>query len=390
MTATLSPTPPRTAAAAGATLPGAVLLSPTDRIGRKPLVDWAVELSARLDKARAAGLDARNLAGEVGSIGNNAALMAAHLGRGTLAGTLCETQIEWHARRARATGDPGLNAYAAQPWVNVGRLEVLRGQWEAAVARFGALAHYARDGELMAGCARIDSGAWSAVTPTREEFEAFLETVRVMDTFRALLLNRRWDEIMAFRAALADDTRPTLRRVGDEAAVVALARLGDPGRAHQVALGAERDTSGWHRAVFRVRRGEALLAAGETARATGLLTQMAGVVVQISPEVRGDLNTVYVLNRLACALREAGGHEHAGSVARVMLEGARAGDDQVLEIEALRILASLPDDAEHARWAGELAQIESTTRYAKYRTGGPVEDFEIEALFDELLDQFAN
>ncbi|HSU15721.1 hypothetical protein [Longimicrobium sp.] len=389
MTATLSPAPPRAAAPAAATVPGAVLLSPTDRIGRKPLVDWAVELMGRLETARAAGLDARNLAGEVGSIGNNAALMAAHLGRGTLAGTLCETQIEWHARRARVLGDPGLNAYAAQPWVNLGRLEVLRGQWEAAVARFGALAQYARDGELMAGCARIDSGAWAAVTPTREEFEAFLETVRVMDTFRALLLNRRWDEIMAFRAALADDTRPTLQRVGDEAAVVALARLGDPEEAHEVALSAERQTSGWHRAVFRVRRGEALLAAGQTERATGLLAQMAGVVVQLSPEVRGDLNTVYVLNRLGCTLREAGSHEHAGSVGRAMLEGARAGGDQVLEIEALRLLAGIPDDAEHARWTDELSRLEATTRYAKFRKGGPVEDLEIETLFDELLDQFA-
>ncbi|MBV9109728.1 MAG: hypothetical protein JO306_10015, partial [Gemmatimonadetes bacterium] len=58
----------------------ATLLGPQDRIPRKPLVPWAASLLALAAEAHATLRTPRRRAGELGFIGNNAGLVAAHRG----------------------------------------------------------------------------------------------------------------------------------------------------------------------------------------------------------------------------------------------------------------------------------------------------------------------
>lgn len=366
------------------------LLFPQARIPRAPQEAWAARLAGRLERCRALR-EVRALSLEVAGIANNAALIAAHRGDAGTARRLCEAQIRWQRRLARRSGDSAVAARALQPYVNLGRLEAALGAWPAALERFARLHGIRADGALELECLCVAAGAWESVAATPAEYEAFLETVYVGDSLKALLLNRRFAEAEAFAFPVEASPVAGLDGLATEARVVATCRLGDFAGARAQAAAASEGSRGWGRAVFRLRAAETLACAGEAQSAEAALRSLAGVVRGVSPAALRELSTLYVVVRLAAACAEAGLREDTFALARAAHEGARAADDEAIQIELLHLLAPAAPAAERAEWEDALSRAEERTGYARYRrTGPPLPDPVVDGVFARLTEIFAS
>jgi hypothetical protein len=378
-----------TAPAAPAAAISTALLLPSDRIARAPLTAWAGRLLERVERCQRERRTLWGLGEELATVCNNAALIAAHRGDARTAWTLCELQVRHFDRLARRARQEDLATLTVQPWVNIGRLEALRGDWEAALARFARLNHKGADGRLCLGTVRVGPGEHEL--PQRKEgFEAFLQTVYVVDSLKALLQARRWEEVDPFVRPLSLADRPGLAAFAREAQVVAAARRGDLDRARELAVETGRAQQGWFRAVFRLRLAEAQALSGETAEAAELLTSLAEVTGKLSDEAKSTLNVLYVTSRLAAACHEAGLDEAACAVARDVYEGGRAAGDEVFQIEALEVLARSAPAGERGEWAAALEGARAETEYRRFRRGEPAESPVIDELCGRLCDAFAH
>jgi hypothetical protein len=367
------------------------LLLPQDRIPRESLGDWAARLAKEIEASRVATRQARRYAGSIAGLANNAALVATYEGGRREAWELCERQVTWQGRMSRRAKDPSIAAHGIQPWVNLGRLETMAGNWKAALARFDALPSFRLDGWITFGCIRLTRDQWDAVANSRETLERTLDATYVVDSFKTLLINRRWEETLAFAARFGEDGDRFFLHRADEAVVVASARLGDLDRARHVATEAARRAGGWPRAVFRLRLAEVLGTSGDLEGAREVLRPIAAVMAQVSPERKHDSAFLYPLLRLTTACAETGLVHEAAALAKDVLAGARTTADEVFAIESLRVLAVHAPVDERGAFREELDRLEETTEYEKYRKGGraTVRDPRVDGLYGLLGEVFA-
>jgi hypothetical protein len=361
----------------------ATLLMPQDRVARPAVPVWAARLRERLARARAGERRAWHHAEAVSGLANNAALIAAFQGAADTAEALCRGQIRWQDRMGRRARDPRIAQLGVQPWVNLGRLEALSGDWPAALERFARLRHPGADGRLCLGSARIAADGRSSDGST--SFGGFLRNVYVGDSLKALLSNRRWEEVLAFADGLDGDARTSARV--DEARIVAWCRLGEAERAIEAAERGARRAGGWVRAVFALRRAEALGVAGRTDEAAELLASMAGVMARLSPDACARLENLYVVHRVAQACGEVGLREDSAALGGAAARAAVEAEDEVLRIEALRVACAAGVEEE----AETLAALEGSTGYARYRRDAraPLRDDAADLLFADLHAVFA-
>lgn len=360
----------------------AALLVPHERIPREPLVGWAVRLLGSLGTAASTVRVTRELAGELGFIGNNAGLVAVHRGDGASAWRIVERQVWWQGRLARRSGDTAVTAFALHPWVNLGRLEALSSHLKASLARFAALSSYLVAGRLEMGCMCVAGSDWGTVSRSRDEFIQFLNAVHVTESLKAMLLNRRFEFVHPFVASV--DAEGTLWWMCEEASIVADCRMGDHRAAISRASAAAREATGWNRAALRLRLAEAHACAGEIERAQPILSQLAGVVRQLSPEVKAKPELMPITARLAGACHEVGLADDACAVARDVLQGARTANDEMIQIEMLKLLADASPEHEAQAWRDAADAAVEATDYARFRRGAPPRP---NTVFDELYDR---
>jgi hypothetical protein len=360
----------------------AALLAPTDRIPREPLAPWATRLLDALGRATATIRTACHLADKLGHIGNNVGLIAAQRGDTQRAWSVTQRQFWWHGRLARRSSNAAITAYAIQPWVNLGRMEALSGRPQEALARFAGLSAFEVANRLEMGCMRVVGSDWSAIAASRGEFVQFLDAVYVIDSLKAILLNHCFELVHPFMAS--GGAKGTLRWMCDEACVVADTRMGDYRAAISRAGTAAREATRWNRAVLRLRLAEAHACAGEVDRAREILSQIAGVVRQVSPEVKAKPELLPITARLAGACHEAGLADDACAVARDVLQGARTANDEMIQIEMLKLLAAAASEDEAKAWRDAADAAVEATDYARFRRGKPPR---ANPVFDELYER---
>jgi hypothetical protein len=363
-----SPTPPGEQERPAPTITGTLLL-PQDRIAREPISCWASRLTTELEQERRAEWPPRVQAAVLGGIGNNTALIAAHQGHSDTARALCEAQIRCQLRRAGETGDAAISGHALQPWINLGRLDAIAGEWEAALGRFAALAEARAGAPLRLGAVQTDAAAWQVIGDTPAEFAEFTERVRVVESLKAFLGSRRWAEVLAFAEELPSELGNGTARLVREARIVALAQAGRHVEAEESARDGLRDSAGWEQLVFQLRLAEVIAMAGSLTRAAALLAPVLRAGLDLPAATCGRLQPLYVLTRAAAAAHEVGMHDEAARLARRLLEGARSARDEIFELGCLRLLATAARADERPGWKKALDRLRFATEYMRERGG---------------------
>ncbi|WP_420128814.1 hypothetical protein [Longimicrobium sp.] len=362
------------------------LLMPGDRVARSSVPVWAARLRKRVAQVSAGVRRTWDLAEGVGRVANNAALIAALQGNVDRAASLCRAQIRWQDRTSRRAGNTRIARLGVQPWVNLGRLQAQAGDWEGALERFARLAYPGADGWLCLGTLRVPpTGAEGAP----EGFDGFLHSAYVADSLKALLINGRYAETMAFAARQAADhgDNPVLH----EARVVAAGRQGESDAAAALAREGRTRWRGWARAVFSVRLAEVLACAGQREEACSELARVAATFGSLSHKVRSRLEHLFIIVRAAQTCAELGMREEAAGLASAAAEGALVAEDEILRIESLRVVCAARPGEDTAAWR-TLEALQTGTGYARYRRNAqpPMHDEEADQLFEELDVLFAD
>lgn len=368
------------------------LLQPQDRIARVPLGAWARQLRTSMEMILAGPRLVETVSYEIGTVGNNAALVASHQGDTEAAWRLCERQVWWQLRLGRRSNRNAVALHSLQPWVNLGRLEAMAGDWEAALSRLARLDQRRPDGTLALQPLRADGLGCQALRAGTGEFALLVENIFVIDSLKVLLLNHRWEEVLAFGQGLGQ-RRPGVVLRALEAAVVAASRLGEWNRAHALAQEGIARTGGdpWHRVVFRLRAAEVAACTGEVGRAAADLALLARGVHRLSDAAKAQLQPLYVIMRLAEACREAGCDEDAALLADDVFRGSRAAGDEVFQMEAARLLAETAPPEARAGWRATRDSLRGQTGYRRYRAPGApaVDTAPLQTLCADLEGLFA-
>lgn len=346
-------------------LPGLRLLSVTEQVARRPLDAWARELAGDM-AAALAETDVVGRARTVTGCGNAASLVLAHAGRLDDAERVVRAQVAWLQRGADRTGRGALLALAVQPWINLGRLHALRGRADAALRHYHDVRACRMDGPVTLAGRAVLPADWAAAGWDPAELERFGRSVRVIDGLRVLLPAGRWDRVreMADGEEDAGAAAPFLR----EARWIALGRQGDAEAALALVEPALRGGGAWDRMVAHLRRAELLLLAGDGPRAEAVLGELVAVCGRMAGLEGLQLPPLLVVQALsALALRHAPSRD-AFVLAERVAAGARRLDDEVMEIEALRLLAAhARPGAERDGHAAALRRRADETAYARLR-----------------------
>ncbi|HEX8695753.1 MAG TPA: hypothetical protein VF746_25280 [Longimicrobium sp.] len=378
--------PPLTPNSHAAALPGVRLLTVNEQPARRPLGAWAEDLSGSLATALAEP-DVIGRARTVTGCGNNASLILAHAGRLDDAERVVRAQVAWLQAGADRTGEGALLALALQPWINLGRLHALRGHAAAALRHYAEVRACRMDAPVSLAGRAIIPAHWKAAGWEPAGLERFARTAWAIDGLRVLLAAGRWAEVREMADGDAE------RGAGGAAAFLREARwiaLGREGRV-DVALAqvepAVRAGSVWDRMVAHVRRAELLLLAGDETSAAGTLGELVAVFGRMGGLEGLQLPALLIVQALAALavlhVPSAAARTLAGRVAA----GARRLDDEVMEIEILRLLAASDRPAERARRADELRRRTDATGYARLRPRDrpPAPSAAVDALLERIL-----
>jgi hypothetical protein len=303
----------------------------------------------------------------ISGVANNVALIAAHQGAFEVARKLCSSHVRWQVRLSRRSGDLSLGGHALQPWINLGRLEALTGSWQAALARFAQLRGCRPGSPIKLDRARVPGEGWQVLGDTIQDALRFVERAYVVESLKALLLNRRYADVLVFNEALTPDDHPGRSRLVIEATIVAAVGQGDFDRARKTAAAALGQTAAWERLTFQLRLAETLACTGAADRAGDLLHPIVRAAMNLSPATWCELQPLYVLARVAAVAREIGLEREAAAMAQRALDGARTARDEVFQLNALRILAAVTTGDEHCAWKDSLDRLERVTEYQRER-----------------------
>ncbi len=215
----------------------------------------------------------------------------------------------------------------------------------------------------------------------------------VVDTLRALLANRRFEDVLAFAAERPADGVDHLEPIVAEAELVALGRLQRLDEALARVDGYARRADSWERIVIRLREAELLVAAGVEDRARRVIARLIDVCSRVDLAAKARvpfLLPIEHLLRIAWSLDLA---DEALSLAEAAYKAAQRLEDEPLQAGLLRLLAEAPGNpVRRAEFAAALDRLIETTAYARLRGGdgsaapkAAPDTAVLDALFAELL-----
>jgi hypothetical protein len=320
------------------------LLEP-DRIKRPPLRAWASEILGAL-RAAAAQKPARWQ--QIASCMNVAALIEAYRGDRAGAKELCGAQLRWIGNLTKSHSSPSMVELAFQPWINLGRLLRIEGDFKGALSRFALFLDQAAGRDLRLGPMWIDAARFQQIADETPMLRLFLEGVYVVDSLKTYLAAKDHQGVLAFarrcRASGASGGLPYL----EEAEVIALSCLGRYGDALEVT-----DKKVWQRSpylnvVSRSYRAAILALSGERESALQLTSRLTARISAAMLEKVRDHRVLRYLYHLGSLAKHLGATDTAWNVSQLGLAGARGFGDEPLTLSFLeaRIALGVPDERE--------------------------------------------
>ncbi|GAA3445575.1 hypothetical protein [Planomonospora venezuelensis] len=321
-----------------------------DRPARRALDGWAVELRGKLSALGAEPPLSAGGRGAKAACMNLAALVVAHAGDLQTAERLCRLQLEWLARLASESGDPSVLGDALQPWINLGRLRVLRGDADGARPHF-VLAEHLRDlRPVRLGPCRLPAGAWPLVVAADAGIPEVLWNVYAIDQLKAYLRAGDPEGALAFIPRLRRLTPPGTRRFVDEGEVLALLRGGRAGEALEKAAEADPATTADEMA-FLLHRVAALAALGQEGSARRLAVGLTAIATRTEPRYATPPTFLRQLKRLGLLLETLGEERYALAVYVRGLDMCGGHEDEPLHLEFVEgALRLAPGHRASAEW----------------------------------------
>ncbi|MFI6819156.1 hypothetical protein ACIBG7_42655 [Nonomuraea sp. NPDC050328] len=354
------------AARPGQSLAGDFLID-HDRPPRRALDRWATELSGELAAPGAASPLSTEGRGAKAARMNLAALVVAYAGDLETAERLCRLQLEWLARLASESGDASLLGDALQPWINLGRLRVLRGDVDGARPHF-LLAEHLRDlRPVRLGPCNLPADAWPLVVAADPSIPEVLWNVYAIDQLKAYLRAGDPGGAPGFVSRLRRLAPPDVHRFIDEGEILALLRGGYAERALEKTADADPATTADEMA-FLLHRVAALVALGQDGPARQLAVGLTAIVTREEPLYATPPTFLRQLKRLALLLEALDAEGYALAVHARGLDVCDSYEDEPLHLEFIEgALRLAPGHRASAGWRSARARLLGRSLYFEVR-----------------------
>jgi len=359
---------------ASAFAPATDLLLPSDRIARLDLQAWARNL---IDRLQVRIPDPAPLS----IVLNNAALVFAHLGRIDQARWVCNAHIGWVGQLA-ASGDTS-PVHALQPWINLGRIELLTGNATAAHAYFDLVRPMQERRPLWLGPVRLRSEDWPAMLAVEPQLPTVLRSVRLMDGVRCWFIAGAYRGALHWLDRVEQDEQLAPAGGLQEARVVSHVELAEHDQA--IAVAGLRHPDSFVGIAIRLHLARSAWLRGRPALACEYADEAAGILLGLgwSAIDRPVLPRMFRLLEAATRTARAFGQDElARRLAETLLDSAVRAGDQVSQHTALRHLEAVADEPDRHRWADARQNLESTSDYLLIRRAAglaPAGDHEVYA-----------
>jgi hypothetical protein len=353
------------------------LLLPSDRIARLDLQVWAANL---IDRLQVSEPDPASLS----VVLNNAALVFAHLGRLEQARWVCNAHIGW-VRQLAASGDTS-PVHALQPWINLGRIELLTGNPAAAQAYFDLVRPMQECRPVQLGSLTIEPADWPGMLAVEPQLPAVLRSVRLLDGVRCWFVAGdyrgalRWldrierEEQVAPPAGLQEARVIGHVELGEHEAAVAVARVRSADLYVGIAIRLHLARSGW-------LHGRPQLAGDLAMSAAKALLTVGWPAID-----RTLLPRMFRLLEAAARTARALGRDEAGHrLAETLLDNAVRAGDQVSSHAALRHLCAITHGADQQHWEAIRENLESASDYLVVRRAAGLPPAPDRAVYASLL-----
>jgi hypothetical protein len=326
----------------------------TERTTRPPLRLWARD---SLDALRATAARGSASWSGIASSMNVAALIEVYRGDRAGAKALCETQLRWIDNLAKSHGMTAVGELALQPWINLGRLQRIEGDFRGSLARFTLFIDQAAERDMHLGPIWIDAGMFRQIAEREPVVRRFLENVYVVDSCKTYFAAKDYEGLLAFtrrcRSIGASGTLPYL----EEAEAIALAWLGRHGDALEMT---EREV--WRKSpyldvVSRSYRAAILALSGEREPAVRIASKLTARISPAMLEKLQDHRVLRYLHHLGSLTRHLGMTDPALRVCQLGLQGARAFGDEPLTLSFLEALLALDAPGEREALEQERAVL---------------------------------
>jgi tetratricopeptide (TPR) repeat protein len=331
------------------------LLLESGRTSRPPLRTWARSLLDRLESGEASPASWSKVAVCM----NNASLIEAFRGNSSGSQGLCELQLRCAENLLRFHDAATHADLVLQPWINLGRLLRIRGQYDR------ALEHFAVFLDVMQGRAprlwplQIDAPSWRKLATAQSETSVLplLKAVYIVDSMKVYFSARDVEGAARFlrqaRVLLDGETHLLL----DEAELITLARLGR----YEDAL-ALTERSGWQQdgysMLVRLTYRVALLSAlGAEDSARPLASRLAERVLAMDWSHPKDQRLLRYLHSLGNITREVGLEDVAERLWSTGLSASHQFKDVPLQLSFLESLLDLPEVADRAALSAERSTL---------------------------------
>jgi hypothetical protein len=336
------------------------LLWPYERPVRSALAPWAKVLATRLATPGSPAETAKWL--------NQAALVFSHLGASEVARWVCHAHIDLFTRLAAS--DRGLVALAFQPSINLGRLDVLAGEYASGREQFRLAEHMAaRRPVHLAGRYRVEATDWDLVAALDPTLENALTNIYVIDSVQSWLAERSPSSALTFTGRLREKSGPIPWTAIHEARVACWVELGEMERAIAEADDVQ-DADATLVLAFQLHLSRGLWNAGLRCDAEQLVSQVGERLIDTNWDdlAAGDLPRYFPL--IETSMRLAHNQDMvalAERLARALLDVATRAGDQVMTLNALRTLCSLGAGSTTPLFASRAAELELICDYRLVR-----------------------
>jgi hypothetical protein len=296
------------------------------------------------------------------------------VGRLERATASCYAHIEWVRQAVAETAPLGISHQALEGWVNLGRLDIIRGETQAALAKFAALQKSKSQAELTIGELVLTTAHWQAITQFKPDFYQYADSVFIMDSTKALLRSKDYTAALDFALHNVNDTKlnPLLRSFLVEAQLVALCRLGQASAALELAQHYSLSGSILHRLIFQIHRAEALAYFGEERAARRVTADLDFALGYFQLETKPTLTKLFLTMRLIKLLKTLAQPVQAQRFAQKAYAGALLVQDETLQLEFLRLILELnaeiePNPSIKTEWQQRFQSLVAHTCYRSLR-----------------------
>lgn len=311
----------------------APLLHPEDRLTRKNIHTWLLELLTLTNEWQ---YDYKQLA----MLFNLTSFLHMAIGNLNAAERLCRKQIDYFIQQSKK--ESTLLKFIIQPWINLGRLDRIKGDYELAYHKFSLLANLSGNNNDV-NLFHVDTNYLLASIGLDEEVQQVIKTCSIIEPIKTSLAAKSYLETLnKIELARADKKNHPYASLFDEVEIISYAHLNKMTEAKITCQEALRSAPPHLYHLFLFRQAEIALLENDTAASEILITLVKFITYLEVDKI--DANHILFCLKVGQLLQKNNHASLAKNVFQKSFQLAQSFGDELFSIECLEGLQKLTSD----------------------------------------------